>query len=325
MISYNNGLCFNDFCIDPSRAPKSKTVFFTHAHSDHVKFSKKSEFFATQQTIELIEKRFSNKNLPLFSNIPFFSKKKFDGFEIELFPNGHILGSSQVKIVGDNQEVLITSDFRVQDSLLFKGAKPINSDVLVLETTFGSPVYNFPSYDDVFSEMVSWISKEAKAKLVILSGYSLGKAQELTRISNEAGFIPLVHDSIFEMNKIYSQNNIDLGKYELLNHNIKDHSVLILPPQLVNKFLLPTLREIESRKIVSALATGWSFGNCFDKTFPLSNHADYDDLLYDVKQVNPKLVLTDHGFCEEFSRKLNRLGYNSKPLKQHNQRFLNDY
>ncbi|MDD3083441.1 MAG: MBL fold metallo-hydrolase [Candidatus ainarchaeum sp.] len=323
MIKQKNGINFRNLCIDPTRSPTDKNVIFTHAHADHVKFSDKSNFFATPPTIDLIKKRFFRKKTK-FNEINFFSKKTFDDFELELYPNGHILGSSQLKIF-NNKEIVVTSDFRLQDSLFFKGAIPLPSETLVLETTFGSPIYKFPKYFDVVSEMVSWISKEAKNNLVLLSGYSLGKAQELTKISNEAGFTPLVYESIFEMNKIYSSNNINLGDYELLDHNLKDFSVLIMPPQLVNKFLLSTLKEFDSRKIVSALATGWSFARGYDKLFPLSNHADFNDLVSYVEQSNPKIVLTDHGFCEEFSRKLNRLGYNSKPLKNHKQQVLFDF
>ncbi len=324
MLNNKNGINFKNLCIDPSKVPKEENVIFTHAHTDHVKFSKNSKFFATPQTNEIINKRFSLKKGVSFESIDFFSRKKINDLELEFFPNGHILGSTQIKIFGD-KEILLTSDFRLQDSLFFKGAKPLQTETLVIETTFGSPVYNFPKYSDVVSEMVSWISVQGKNNLVLLSGYSLGKAQELTRISNEAGFIPLVHESIFEMNQIYSNNGVNVGKYELLNHNLKDHSVLIMPPQIVNKFLLATLREVEKRKVVSALATGWSFARGFNKTFPLSNHADFNDLIEYVKLCNPKLVLTDHGFCEEFSRKLNRLGFNSKPLKNHKQSFLFDF
>jgi Cft2 family RNA processing exonuclease len=324
MIKQKNGIKFDNFCIDPNRVPKEENVILSHAHSDHVKLSDNSNFFATPQTISLVKKRFSNVKKTVFKPTNFFSKKTFDNFEFEFFPNGHILGSSQIKI-SNSCDTVITSDFRLQDSLFFDGAKPLPCDTLILETTFGSPIYNFPKYCDVVSEMISWISKEAKQKLVLLSGYSLGKAQELTKISNEAGFTPLVHESIFEMNKIYSENNVKIGNYELLNHNLKDFNVLIMPPQLVNKFLLATLREIESRPIVSALATGWSFARGFNKTFPLSNHADFNDLLDYVKQSNPRLVLTDHGFCEEFSRKLNRIGYKSKPLKQNKQQVLFDF
>ncbi|MFA5763273.1 MAG: MBL fold metallo-hydrolase [archaeon] len=324
MLKQKNGLSYKSLCIDPHKASTEKNVFFTHAHSDHIKLGKNSKFFATSPTIDLVKKRFQRKYEMNFTPVPFNSKFNIDDVELTLLENGHILGSTQIKISAD-KEYGITSDFRLQDSLLFKGAKPIDCDTLVLETTFGSPQYVFPKQDVVTNEFIDWVSKEAKTKLVVLAGYSLGKAQELTKISNLAGYVPLVHESIFEMNKIYAAHGKDVGDYKLLDHNIKDFSVLIMPPQLVNHFLLTTLREFDSRKVASALATGWTYARGFDKLFPLSNHADYNDLIEYVKQANPKLVLTDHGQCDEFSRKLNRLGFKSKPLKQHKQQVLFDF
>jgi hypothetical protein len=98
-----------------------------------------------------------------------------------------------------------------------------------------------------------------------------------------------------------------------------------MPPQLVGKHLFATLEHFDNRKVFSALATGWKYRTHFDTIFPLSNHADYNDLLEYVRLSNPKLVLTDHGFCEEFARKLNKLGYNAKPLKQHKQKLISEY
>ncbi len=324
MLKQKNGLSYKSLCIDPHKSSKEKNVFFTHAHSDHIKLGKNSKFFGTIETIDLVKKRFLRKYELNFTPVPFNLKFNIDDVELTLLENGHILGSTQIKISAD-KEYGITSDFRLQDSLLFKGAKPIDCDTLVLETTFGSPQYVFPKQDVVTNEFINWVSKEAKTKLVVLAGYSLGKAQELTKIANLAGYVPLVHESIFDMNQIYKKHGKDVGEYELLDHNIKDFSVLIMPPQLVNHFLLATLKEFDSRGVVSALATGWTYARGFDKLFPLSNHADYNDLIEYVKLANPKLVLTDHGQCDEFSRKLNRLGFKSKPLKQHKQQVLFDF
>lgn len=323
MFSQNKeGLFFRDLCIDPHKVPKSKTAFLSHAHSDHVKLSKKTDFLATIETIDLVKSRFGEAN---FKPVEFNKKLKLDDFELELKPNGHILGSSQAILSTNDKDFVFSSDFRLQDSLLFKGAKPLNSDTLVLETTFGSPKYVFPTQEDIVSEMTSWINKNAKDGLVLLSGYSLGKAQELTRISNEAGFVPVVHDSIFEMNEIYKKHGVKLGEYEKLDHNLKDFSVLIMPPQLVDRHLFPTLEHFDKRKIFSALATGWEHKGAFDRTFKLSNHSDYNDLIEYVKLSDPKLILTDHGFCEEFARKLNKLGFNAKPLKQHKQQLISEF
>lgn len=323
MFAQNKGgLFFKDLCIDPHKVPKSKNAFLSHAHSDHVKLSKKTEFLATNETIDLVRSRYGEAN---FKPIEFNKKIKIDDFELELKPNGHILGSSQAILSHNDKDFIFSSDFRLQDSLLFKGAKPQNSDTLVLETTFGAPQYVFPSQEEIVSDMTSWITKSAKNGLVLLSGYSLGKAQELTRISNEAGFVPVVHDSIFDLNKIYEKHGVKLGKYEKLDHNLKDFSVLIMPPQLVDRHLFPTLEHFDKRKIFSALATGWEHKGAFDRTFKLSNHSDFNDLIEYVTLSNPKLILTDHGFCEEFARKLNKLGFNAKPLKQHKQQLISEF
>jgi Cft2 family RNA processing exonuclease len=322
MFRQDNGLLFKDLCIDPHKAPKQGNIFLSHAHADHVKLSKKAVFFASPETVDLVKQRYGEAE---FVSLGLNKKKRFDGFELELFPNGHILGSVQVGIESDGKSFGCTSDFRLQDSLLFSGAKPLECDSLVLETTFGSPEYVFPKQDEVVSQMVSWIGDKSKEGLVLLSGYSLGKAQELVRISNEAGIEPIVHESIFELNKIYEKHGVKLGKYFKLDHNLKDSQVLIMPPQLVGKHLFATLEHFDNRKVFSALATGWKYRTHFDTIFPLSNHADYNDLLEYVRLSNPKLVLTDHGFCEEFARKLNKLGYNAKPLKQHKQKLISEY
>ena len=322
MFRQDNGILFRDLCIDPHRMPKAKNVFLSHAHSDHVKISKKSNFFATPETIELVKQRFGDAN---FTAIEKKKKTKFDNFDIELLDNGHILGSAQARFESDGKEHVFTSDFRLQDSMLFSGAEPLPCETLVLETTFGSPEYVFPKQEEVASEIISWIKESSKKGLVLLAGYSLGKAQELTKLSNEAGFVPVVHESIFELNNTYEKFGVKLGSYLKLDHNLKDSSVLIMPPQLVDRHLFPTLEHFDKRKIFSALATGWKFRGAFDRTFPLSNHADYNDLLEYVKLSNPKLVLTDHGFCEEFARKLNKLGFNAKPLKQHKQKLISEF
>ncbi|MFA6064523.1 MAG: MBL fold metallo-hydrolase [archaeon] len=322
MFRQDSSLFFKDLCIDPHRMPKGKNVFLSHAHSDHVKLSKKSTFIATPQTIDLVKQRYGEADfLPLELN----TKKKFDGFTMELKPNGHILGSAQALLTEDGKENVFTSDFRLQDSLLFKGSEVLPCETLVLETTFGSPQYVFPKQEEVTNELISWVSEKSKQGLVLLSGYSLGKAQELTRIANEAGVVPIVHDSIFELNNIYKKHGVKLGEYLKLEHNLKDSSVLIMPPQLVDRHLFATVEHFDKRKIFSALATGWEHRGAFDRTFPLSNHADFNDLLEYVKLSNPKLILTDHGFCEEFARKLNKQGYNAKPLKQHKQKLISEF
>ncbi|MGC4071756.1 MAG: ATP-dependent DNA ligase [Nibricoccus sp.] len=73
------------------------------------------------------------------------------------------------------------------------------------------------------------------------------------------------------------------------------------------------------------MITGWALdpGAIFryqcDAAFPLSDHADYPDLLRFVELVAPKRVLTLHGFATEFARALRDRGIEAWAINQDNQ------
>jgi len=52
------------------------------------------------------------------------------------------------------------------------------------------------------------------------------------------------------------------------------------------------------------------------RRFPLSDHADFDDLLEFVKRVNPRRVFTLHGFAADFARFLRRQGLEARALSE---------
>ena len=56
-----------------------------------------------------------------------------------------------------------------------------------------------------------------------------------------------------------------------------------------------------------------------DAAFPLSDHADYTDLLRYVELVQPQRVLTLHGFAAEFARDLRERGVEAWALSEENQ------
>jgi len=155
----------------------------------------------------------------------------------------------------------------------------------------------------------------------------LGKSQELTKVVNEyTGITPLVHDSVFRNNAVYEKHGTKLGDYIQLDHNLKDSSVLIMPPSLVNHNILQVLQFSLHKKIFSGMATGWSFRNGFDTLFPLSDHADFGQLLHYVEQAEPKLVVTMHGFEREFASYVQRrLGIAARPLCEEGQKTITEF
>src|SRR5207253_8879318 len=57
--------------------------------------------------------------------------------------------------------------------------------------------------------------------------------------------------------------------------------------------------------------------------FSLSDHADYDDLIRYIELVQPRRVLTLHGFAAAFARDLRARGVEAWALSEENQMELN--
>jgi len=325
-IKHEKGVLVEDTVIDPdNNSAKKKNFIITHAHSDHAKVSKAKEktFFMTSETKNLIKTR-NTKEFNV-KEIPFKKKFSLDSTEFEFFHSGHILGSTQIRVNGG--EIVLTSDFKLTDSVLFDKAEILQAETLVIESTFGSPEYVFPERKKIYEKIEKWGKQELKEnKLLVLGGYSIGKAQELTKLSNKfLDEIPLVHQTIFEPNKVYEKSGTKLGKFELLNHNLKEFNVLIIPPHLLNPDLITALEISSGRKVSSAVFSGWN-GFRGTKSFPLSDHADFNQLLKYVKESGAKNVLTNHGFAEQFASSIRRkLGVNARPLNKSSQSNLLDF
>src|SRR5204863_8146707 len=96
--------------------------------------------------------------------------------------------------------------------------------------------------------------------------------------------------------------------------------VLLCPPNVANSAMLRNLGKTRL-----AILTGWAVDpNCRFRyqahaAFPLSDHADFPDLIELVKQVQPKKVYTLHGFAADFAQSLRDLGFDAQALSQEDQ------
>jgi DNA ligase-1 len=146
----------------------------------------------------------------------------------------------------------------------------------------------------------------------VLGAYSLGKAQEvLLSLHRAAPELPFVlHRSAAEMTEIYRECGFGTPRWETLADVLDlEGKVIIAPP---NTFRSQQLWAIENRR--TAVISGWGADGSakyrygVEEVFPLSDHADYDDLLRYVEMVNPDRVLTLHEFADEFAADLRRRG-----------------
>lgn len=304
-----------DLWLDPW--DERPTAFVSHAHTDHI--GNHREVILSTVTAKLMTARLPGNRVEhqLDFRVPF----SFRDAELTLYPAGHIYGSAQAHISAENQSLLYTGDFKLRKG---KSAEPIEwhqADTLIMETTYGLPRYVFPPTDQVIAQLVKFCAEAIEEEATpILFGYSLGKAQEILAALFGSGFRVLLHPAVFRMTKLYEALQDRLPPYSLFRPEELPGSVFICPPS-ANRTKL--VQSVQSRK--TAMLTGWALNpganhrfQC-DAAFPLSDHADYSDLLKYVELVQPKRVLTLHGYATEFAKDLRRRGVEAWALGEDNQ------
>jgi Cft2 family RNA processing exonuclease len=247
--------------------------------------------------------------------------RRIHDVDLMLLPAGHIFGSAQLFVSVANETLLYTGDFKLRPSKSAEATEWRQADTLVMETTFGLPRYQFPPTQQIIDQIVAFCRDTLDDNEVpVLLGYSLGKAQEILCALDGAGLTPMLHGSVFQMTRIYEQFGQSFCKYVRYKANDTAGKVLICPPSANRSRML---EKIPRKRV--AMISGWAvdpgavYRYQVDAAFPLSDHADYNDLIRYVELVQPKRVLTLHGFAAKFACDLRHRGIEAWALNQENQ------
>ncbi len=299
-------------------------VFVSHAHSDHIAAHR--EVILSAPTAQLMRSRLGGKRVEHV--LPFGEPRRFEGgrgpFQITLLPAGHILGSAMAFIEADGQSLLYTGDFKLRPGLSAESCEPRRADVLIMETTFGQPEYEFPAVDLVLRDIIRFCHESvADGATPVLLCYSLGKSQELLAGLAGAGLPVALHDSAHKITKIYEQFGRSFPAHMPLAENGVHDSIVICPP---HSDAAAALRR--SGRTRTAVVTGWAldprsrYRYQADAAFPLSDHADFPELIELVRRVSPGKVYTLHGFAADFAQTVRELGIDAQALSEPEQFLL---
>ncbi|MDQ6860517.1 MAG: DNA ligase, partial [Verrucomicrobiota bacterium] len=316
-VRYERGVYLpdHDLWLDPWDA--KPLAFVSHAHSDHI--APHREIIVSERTARLMQARMPGERQEHI--LEFGRLTSLRGMNIMLLPAGHIFGSAQFYIESDAGSLLYTGDFKLRPGQSAERTEWRHADTLIMETTYGLPRYRLPPTDQVIAEIVAFCRDTLEEGGVpILLGYSLGKAQEILCALSAAGLRPMLHGSVFRMTRIYEQFGQSFCEYDRYDPNDLAGKVLVCPPSANRSRML---EKIPKKRV--AMISGWAVDpnsiyryQC-DAAFPLTDHADYTDLLRYVELVRPKRVLTLHGFAAEFARDLRERGLEAWALSQENQ------
>jgi DNA ligase-1 len=316
-VRYERGVYLpnEDVWLDPWDA--KPFAFVSHAHSDHI--APHDEIIVSERTARLMQARLPGERREHVLN--FGEKKSIRGLNITLIPAGHIFGSAQFFLETDTGSLLYTGDFKLRTGRSAEPAEWRHADTLIMETTFGLPRYRFPPTEEIVGQIVAFCRDALESGAVpVLLGYSLGKAQEILCALSGAGLKPMLHGTVHRMTRIYEQFGQEFCDYERYNADAVAGKVLICPPSTNRSRML---EKIPEKRV--AMISGWAvepsaiYRYQVDAAFPLSDHADYTDLIRYVDLVKPERVLTLHGFAAEFARDLRDRGIEAWALSEQNQ------
>lgn len=300
-----------DLWID-SRKPQTFAIC-SHAHADHI--AKHANILATPETIALIRCRFGTSYAKKCQELPYEERLRYKGCTITLYPSGHVLGSSMVLIEHKNKRLLYTGDFKLRKNHSCEAIKIPQADYLIMETTFGLPKFQFPNSRQIEEQLHQFCDQAFRSnQSPLLLAYSLGKAQEaLTYLKTRTEPIYL-HPSIEKINQVYQQFGYSMPATQSIKSKNDTTGIVLMPPA--------AYKSTKGHKACpNALLSGWgieasaSYRRKVDQVIPLSDHADYPDLLEFVGRVAPQKIYTTHGYQQAFSASLRRMGYDAWSLK----------
>jgi putative mRNA 3-end processing factor len=184
----------------------------------------------------------------------------------------------------------------------------------VTESTFGLPIYRWPSPAEVFDEVLAWWNANQRDGCAsVLYAYALGKAQRIAAGLALRGDLPgpiYCHGALARINDAYREAGVALPAMQPVATAAPgtdwSRALVLAPPSAQGSVWM---RRFEPCR--TANASGWMAirgarrrANV-DRGFVLSDHADWPALNHAVDASEAESVWVTHGYSSEFVRWFN--------------------
>ncbi|RYZ54656.1 MAG: ligase-associated DNA damage response exonuclease [Sphingobacteriales bacterium] len=289
--------------IDPWK-PVDKAII-THGHSDHARMGM-SSYLAVNEAVPVLRFRLGQDiNI---QGITYGEHININGVDISLHPAGHIWGSAQVRLEYKGEIWVVSGDYKLQNDHISTPFELIKCHHFITESTFGLPVYNFPTVEEVHEDINNWWRQNAaEGKNSVILAYALGKAQRvINKLDESIGGI-YTHGAVDNITKLYEQNIGALPKNTRIDANINVKEIkgamIVAPPSAAGT---PWLRKLQPYSL--GICSGWMQlrgarrRKGADRGFIMSDHCDWDQLNTAVRGTGAENVYVTHGYKSIYSK-----------------------
>ncbi len=157
-------------------------TWISHGHSDHARGCH-GQVIGTSTTLRIYRMRLGlseNDTEPELNPLEFGESMEWNGAQLTAFPASHILGAAQLLVEYRNERLVYTGDIKLRRPFCGEQTEPFPCDRLIIESTFGLPIYNLLDREDAAERIVRFASaclQEGSTPAFV--GYPLGRGQEI--------------------------------------------------------------------------------------------------------------------------------------------------
>lgn len=305
-----------DFYVDPVR-PADRAVI-THGHADHARPGNRA-VLATHETLAIMRARYGDQAGASFQALAFGERIEIGDVGVRLVPAGHVLGSAQVVLDHGGSRAVISGDYKRGADPTCAAFEPMPCDVFVTEATFGLPVFRHPPAADEVAKLLRSVALFPE-RCHLVGVYALGKCQRVIALLRQAGYDrPLyLHGALIALTDLYQTLGVELGAVrpvaDVAKDDLRGHIVLAPPSAIADRW---------SRRLpdpVVCAASGWmrvrqrARQRGVELPMIISDHADWDELLTTIDEVDAPEVWVTHGREEALVHQVSQSGRKAQAL-----------
>ena len=303
------------FYIDPVR--KVDRAVVTHGHADHARPGN-GRVLATPETLAIMRLRYG-QDAGSMQPLPYGQPLDVGGVRLTLAPAGHVLGSAQVVLEWKGCRVVVSGDYKRRFDPTCPPFEAVPCDLFITEATFALPVFRHPPDSEEIAKILR-MQTLFPERCVLVGVYALGKCQRVIKLLRRAGHDgPIyIHGALAGLCELYEGLGVALGELRPVTSATKDElkGQIVLSPPAANA-------DRWSRRLpdpITAAASGWmrvrqrARQRGVELPLVISDHADWDELLQTIREVEAPEVWITHGREEALVHAAVQMGRNARAL-----------
>jgi len=274
---------------------------------------------ATPETLAILKARYGETAAQVYQPLVYGKAIGVGEGRLWLAPAGHVLGSAQVVLEWRGRRSVVSGDYKRRPDPTCQPFEVVPCDLFVTEATFGLPVFRHPEAEGEIRRLLHSLAVFPE-RTHLVGAYALGKAQRVVRMLRLAGYDrPIyLHGAMQGLMALYGAFGIDLGDLRPATHLKGDKlpgEIVVAPPSAI--------ADRWSRRFadpVTAVASGWmrvrarARQSRAELPLVISDHADWDELLQTLREVEAGEVWVTHGNEEALCHAAAGLGIHARAL-----------